>query len=221
MASPVIPSEVEACIPSPSADLCAAFTKALLRLPVLLSKFFAWMLGEDGEFTDDFKVQVSAFAFPPGFIAPAGNSAAPDGWLLCNGQAVSRETYADLFTAIGTTYGVGDGSATFNVPDSRGKFLVGAGSFESGATVAVAGTGGAEKVTLAEANIPKIQVGLLASSGIWNATAGTGDSTSGIAVGADGAQTRNKILTEPFGEDTPTALSNLPPYLGVNYFIKC
>ena len=46
-----------------------------------------------------------------------------EGWLLCNGQAVSRTIYQELFATIGTTYGQGDGSTTFNVPDYRGKFL--------------------------------------------------------------------------------------------------
>ncbi len=48
-------------------------------------------------------------------------------WLLCNGQAISRTTYADLFSVIGTKYGSGDGTTTFNVPDYRGKFLRGLG----------------------------------------------------------------------------------------------
>ena len=50
---------------------------------------------------------------------------APTGWLKANGAAVSRSTYATLFTAIGTTFGVGDGSTTFNVPDLRGEFIRG------------------------------------------------------------------------------------------------
>lgn len=49
-------------------------------------------------------------------------STAPTGWIKANGAAVSRTTYADLFAAIGTTYGVGDGSTTFNLPDMRGEF---------------------------------------------------------------------------------------------------
>lgn len=61
--------------------------------------------------------------------APTGSSLLsyaswiPGGYLACNGQAVSRTTYARLFAIIGTTYGVGDGSTTFNVPDARGRFL--------------------------------------------------------------------------------------------------
>jgi microcystin-dependent protein len=60
---------------------------------------------------------------PAGMISAFGNSTAPTGWLQCNGAAVSRTTYADLFTAIGTVYGTGDGSTTFNVPEIRGEFV--------------------------------------------------------------------------------------------------
>jgi microcystin-dependent protein len=55
-------------------------------------------------------------------------SSAPSGWLLCDGTAVSRTTYSALFTAISTAYGVGDGSTTFNVPDFRGRSVIGAGA---------------------------------------------------------------------------------------------
>lgn len=53
---------------------------------------------------------------PVGTILPYGGSTAPEGYLLCNGQAVSRTTYSDLFDVIGTTYGTGDGNTTFNLP---------------------------------------------------------------------------------------------------------
>lgn len=62
---------------------------------------------------------------PAGMISMFGNTSAPAGWLKCNGQAVSRTTYSDLFDAIGTVYGAGDGSTTFNLPDLRGEFLRG------------------------------------------------------------------------------------------------
>ena len=65
---------------------------------------------------------------PAGLILPFGNTSAPTGYLACDGSAVSRTTYATLFTAIGTTWGAGDGSSTFNVPDLRGAFLRGTGS---------------------------------------------------------------------------------------------
>lgn len=65
---------------------------------------------------------------PAGALTMFGGAAAPAGWLLCDGSAVSRTTYADLFTAIGTAYGSGDGATTFNVPDMRGRTPVGKGS---------------------------------------------------------------------------------------------
>lgn len=64
-------------------------------------------------------------AFPPGMIAPFAMSSPPSGWLTCDGSAVSRSTYAALFAVIGTTWGSGDGSTTFEVPDLRGVFLRG------------------------------------------------------------------------------------------------
>jgi microcystin-dependent protein len=62
---------------------------------------------------------------PPGLVMPYGGVAAPTGWLVCDGSAISRTTYGLLFAAIGTTYGPGDGSTTFNVPDLRGRVPAG------------------------------------------------------------------------------------------------
>jgi microcystin-dependent protein len=68
---------------------------------------------------------------PNGGLMPAGAvqsfamNSAPTGWLSCDGSAVSRSTYSDLFSAISTTFGTGDGSTTFNVPDLRGEFIRG------------------------------------------------------------------------------------------------
>ena len=60
-----------------------------------------------------------------GQVATFAMSTAPAGWMKANGATVSRTTYADLFAAIGTTFGVGDGSTTFNLPDLRGEFVRG------------------------------------------------------------------------------------------------
>ena len=67
---------------------------------------------------------------PVGTIQAYGgaSSAIPQGWLYCNGAAVSRTTYAELFAVIGTSFGAGNGSTTFNIPDLRGEFLRGAGT---------------------------------------------------------------------------------------------
>lgn len=67
---------------------------------------------------------------PIGTVIDYAGSTAPSQWLLCYGQAISRTTYAALFSAIGTTYGIGDGSTTFNLPDARGR--VGAGKDNMG-----------------------------------------------------------------------------------------
>jgi microcystin-dependent protein len=72
--------------------------------------------------------QIAAGASSPtGSVIAFAGSSAPSGWLLCNGSAVSRTTYAILFGVIGTTYGVGDGSTTFNIPDLRSRIPVGKG----------------------------------------------------------------------------------------------
>ena len=71
---------------------------------------------------------------PTGVVQPFAGSTSPTGWLLCYGQAVSRSTYADLFGAIGTTYGAGDGTTTFNLPDLRGRVV--AGEDDMGGTAA-------------------------------------------------------------------------------------
>ncbi len=64
---------------------------------------------------------------PVGSMQPFGGTTGlvPSGWLLCDGTAISRTTYADLFAIIGTNYGAGDGATTFNLPDLRGRFLRG------------------------------------------------------------------------------------------------
>ncbi len=103
---------------------------------------------------------------PAGAVMDYAGSSAPSGWLLCYGQAVSRTTYAGLYAAISTTYGTGDGSTTFNLPDCRGR--VSAGKDDMGGTSAnrltnqsgglngdtLGATGGAETHTLVTSEIP-------------------------------------------------------------------
>ena len=64
---------------------------------------------------------------------------APTGWLICNGSAISRSVYADLFAVLGTTYGAGDGSTTFNLPDLRQRFPLGKAASGTGATLGATG----------------------------------------------------------------------------------
>jgi microcystin-dependent protein len=90
-----------------------------------------------------------------GEIAAFGTTVVPSGWLECNGQAVSRTTYAALFAAISTTWGAGDGSTTFNVPDFRRKTFMGRGGTATGTiSNTVGSTGGAETHTLTISEMP-------------------------------------------------------------------
>lgn len=83
----------------------------------------------------------SLSVFDSGDIVATGRSTARTGFLMCDGSAVSRTTYASLFTAIGTAYGAGDGTNTFNVPNFRGRFLLGKATSGTGSTLG--STGGA------------------------------------------------------------------------------
>lgn len=69
--------------------------------------------------------QPTAGGLPAGAVQVFAMNSAPTGWLSCDGSAVSRTTYSSLFSAIATTYGTGDGSTTFNLPDLRGEFIRG------------------------------------------------------------------------------------------------
>lgn len=130
---------------------------------------------------------------PVGIISPYAGSSAPTNWLLCYGQAVSRTTYALLFAAIGTAYGAGDGSTTFNVPDLRGRVVAGldnmggsAASRLTGISGSVSGTtlgasGGEEAHTLTTPEIPShshVQQYANAGSGVDNTQSSTAGKTS-------------------------------------------
>jgi microcystin-dependent protein len=95
-------------------------------------------------------------SIPPGFnggitgeVRMFAGAAAPTGWLLCQGQAVSRTAFATLFAVIGTTWGAGDGSTTFNIPDLRGRMLVGAGQGSGLTNRALGAKGGSETISVA------------------------------------------------------------------------
>lgn len=72
---------------------------------------------------------------PTGAVLTIAGDKVPEGYLLCNGAAISRSTYAKLFDAIGTLYGDGDGATTFNLPDMRNRFAEGAGTYSVGTAV--------------------------------------------------------------------------------------
>jgi microcystin-dependent protein len=91
---------------------------------------------------------------PVGGLMPYAGATSPEGWLLCDGSAINRTTYANLFALIGTTYGSGNGTTTFNVPDMRSRLPIGAGAGTGLTSRALAATGGAESVVIASGNLP-------------------------------------------------------------------
>lgn len=160
---------------------------------------------------------VGGSSSPAGSILPTGMSSAPVGWLMCYGQAISRTTYATLFNAIGTAFGAGDGSTTFNVPDFRGR--VPAGKDDMGGTSAnrlsstVASTklgavGGAATHTLSVSEMPSHKHSLVdAVTGLGNAQAPVKSdvgSLTGETQSAGGGASHN----------------NTQPSIIVNYIIK-
>jgi len=103
---------------------------------------------EDHTHSLDLSALAMAFA-PVGVPFPFSGAVVPVGWLLCDGSAVGRTTYPQLFAALGVAWGTGDGSSTFNLPDFRTKMLVGAGT-----GFPFANSGGAATTTLSTAQMP-------------------------------------------------------------------
>ena len=159
-----------------------------------------------------------------GAKAPTGSmllwttDTAPSGWLLCYGQAISRTTYVTLFGVIGTTYGIGDGSTTFNLPDMRGRVPL--GQDDMGGTSAdrvtdsdadaLGGADGAETHTLVEGETPAhTHDGALGSTLLHTPYTHFAGAKNSIGV---------SIATSSFGGDG--AHNNLQPFLTLNYMIK-
>ena len=150
----------------------------------------------------------------PGLILPYGGAAVPagSGWLACDGAAVSRTTYAALFAAVGTTHVAGDGSTTFNLPDRRGRALIGAGQGAGLTSRVVGAKGGEESHLLTEAEIPghvhPAATGAFMVTGFSGGSqalpAGNGSGSTGATGSAGGG----------------TAHNNMPPFAVVHYAIK-
>jgi microcystin-dependent protein len=123
---------------------------------------------------------------PTGTLLDFGGTSAPTGFLGCDGAAVSRTTYATLFTAIGTTWGVGDGSTTFNVPNFQRRVAVGSGGSGT-ATLAnsVGSTGGAETHTLVTGEMPAHTHDLVGY--VTGSNTGVGTTSVSVSGGVQGA----------------------------------
>lgn len=133
-------------------------------------------------------VTIAQSLVPTGAVQPFAMASAPTGWLACDGSAVSRATYATLFTAISTTYGVGDGSTTFNVPDLRGYFVRGLGTNTDGAA---SGALGAKVADTFKAHTHPIS-GAGGSSGGFGTL--TGSSATVLSGSTGGAETMPKNI---------------------------
>ncbi len=178
---------------------------------------------------------------PTGAVMPYAGSTAPSGWLLCYGQAVSRTTYAVLYAVIGTTYGVGDGSTTFNVPDLRGRAAIGLDNMGGSAASRVAaatslgGAAGAETVNLAHTHttgdhtltvteIPPHEHTLNSQNTITGGGTTPADNDGSLGAphtlttsSVGGGTAHNHGATGSGGSATQAIMN---PYMGLNYIVK-
>lgn len=160
---------------------------------------------------------------PTGLISAYGGASAPSGWLLCDGSAVSRGTFAALFAVVGTAFGAGDGATTFNVPDYRQRFPLGKAA--SGTGNVLGATGGAIDHTHTG---PSHTHGVTVTRDGWgeilNAPSITGRLNTGYAAGAGQFNssyqpTADLAITSAADGTGATGTAN-PPYQVANFIIK-
>jgi microcystin-dependent protein len=169
---------------------------------------------------------------PVGLVSPFAGSTAPTGWLLCGGQAVSRTTFTALFGALGTTYGAGDGTTTFNVPDLRGRVAFGldnmGGTAANRLTTAGSGVNGVALGAGGGNQLMQQHTHSISDPGhshtlpanlalVAGAATAANATTSGLtALGSTASATTGITL-----QNTGTGTSqNIPPALVLNYIIK-
>jgi len=139
----------------------------------------------------------------------------PVGYLPCDGSAVSRTTYDQLFAVIGTTYEAGNGSTTFNIPNLKGRIPIGVDSSQTEFDE-LGETGGTKTHTLTEGEIPGHAHGFSDLRGSGTGAQSTG--YSGIGTGTDNSSTPTAVQTDSVGGGQ--AHQNLQPYITLNYIIK-
>lgn len=155
------------------------------------------------------KSYVDSFAAPTGTILIWTTNTAPAGWLLADGSAVSRTTFSILFDLIGTTYGAGDGSTTFNLPNLKGRIVVGRDAAQTEFDV-LGETGGAKTHTLLESEMPAHThaIDVVASGGALT------------KVKLDNISVANSGTFETLSKGGGGAHNNLQPYIALNHIIK-
>lgn len=168
-------------------------------------------------------IESAASLSPTGGVQAYAGSSSPTGWLICDGSAVSRTTYSDLFSVVSTTYGVGDGSTTFNLPDISGRVIAGkestaslltsAGSGVDGATLG--STGGSQTHQLDENEMP---IHDHDTSDRYDTTSrNMADTGSGVSVRLNNITTLARTVTSAGGD---LAHQNTQPTIVLNYIIK-
>jgi len=154
---------------------------------------------------------------PTGLIAIWPSAVIPTGWLLCDGAAQSRSIYSALFAVIGTTYGVGDNSTTFNMPDFKDRAPVGKSS-----TIVLNERLGDKTITLVESQMPSHLHGLRTTNdGVFHAIAayGGGNGTpEGMNVASSMGYNGGFLQAGPTGGNE--SHSNMQPYIGMNFIIN-
>lgn len=163
-----------------------------------------------------------------GTILPTVATSAPAGWLLCDGSAVSRTTYANLFGLVGTTFGAGDGSTTFNLPDLRGRSIIGVGTGSGLSARARGDIGGSETQALITANLPAHQHYAFNNDSTTFGTPSINGSQTAVkanSVGGNGtydmqgsATAASVGLTSSTGSGT--AHNNMQPFMALSYIIR-
>lgn len=161
-----------------------------------------------------------------GTILPTVATSAPAGWLLCDGSAVSRTDYANLFNLVGTTFGAGNGSTTFNLPDLRGRSIIGVGQGSGLSNRTRGQTGGAEAHTMSEAEMPLHghpfrATYVTASSAAVQTTGGfltnNGSASTQAAFTGTPANTQGQQIG---GSGGNAAHNNMQPFMALSYIIR-
>lgn len=153
---------------------------------------------------------------PKGVINTYAGSTAPNGWLICDGSAISRSTYSDLFNVIGTTYGTGDGDTTFNLPDLKGKMPVGYDISDNDFSV-IGKTGGEKKHTLTISEMPRHTH---EEKAVGNPDSG-GPGIRGTFNNQEGYGFTGYSTNVPTGDSGSNQPHNImQPYITMNYIIK-
>lgn len=159
--------------------------------------------------------QFAAIAVPTGTILPFASSVPPSGYLVCDGSEVSRTANADLFGVIGTTWGEGDGSLTFALPDLRGRTPIGAGQGDGLSDRVVGAADGAETHQLTIDEMPYHEHAW--DNSFYSLVRVSASGGEGIGSGSEDYS--NLRSTGSFqGGDQPH--NNMQPFLVVNYIIK-